>query len=732
MDPAKLTYVVEGSFPTPIARAFAEMRRHETDTLDTQHPAAVLEATLQFLGVVALADALSLPAEVETPETLALQSFVNDSAGLRGFRRPVTAGSWGQVLHHGLRASTSAGREEGPMSLAIWHAQEGRALIETAVATRNQVHRGQADYHSLKKSINRLLVSVADNLSGHYLVCVEGMSLRDGVRQASAKLFEGVDATRSVIELSDEVETGRVYLVTPRERVLLCLDPFYRLLDCGECRTTHLMSLELVNESRGEFRGVGVTHRLPVKGVEGDVRRLLGRHAPSSRRVLERVALPWSTPPVAKGRLSSGECVADRYEIEAWLGEGGMGQVYRARDRRTAEQVAIKLLPWFLLRDRTLVERFRMEADSARRLEHPGIARVLDYGEVSGDHYLVMELASGWPSPPSASRALDLSWLKKPVDSETVTQIARQLLEALGYLHSRGVVHRDVKPQNVLLFEGNRVKLADFGIARSRESLTLTMTGQLLGTPEYISPEQADGMRGLDGRSDLYSLGVVLFELLTGRVPFKAATALATALKQKTDPPPPLGDEIPAILRYVVRRALEKEPEARFRTAAEFDEVLATGNVPPTAVHEVAAIPRMPPGPKTPSTETGRQATLVKGSLASQLLRWIALPLGVGVIALTQAVAITVAETYGERIGLFGMAVLSAVSYYSAYLPCRLAPDRKVAATVVLTLFVLGGAFSLRSLWDQMSWTVLLIRLWTDAMVIAGAFVAARRDPTTA
>ncbi|HEV2708257.1 MAG TPA: serine/threonine-protein kinase, partial [Pyrinomonadaceae bacterium] len=250
---------------------------------------------------------------------------------------------------------------------------------------------------------------------------------------------------------------------------------------------------------------------------------------------------------------------------------------YQVKDTSDGAVRALKLLPFQFLSDQKMIQRFRYEAKQSRGFDHPNITRVYDYGEDLVDHYLVMELAQGWAAP-GGHIALDVGELPKPLDVPAVLSIVKQACEGLDYIHRQQVIHRDVKPGNLLLFEDGWVKLADFGVARSRESITLTMTGLAMGTPEYMSPEQAEGKRDLTPASDIYSLGVVIYELLTGATPFKRATPLATAIAHLRDPVPAptrLNPSIPEPLQKIVLKCLEKKPPHRFQTARELYHALA-------------------------------------------------------------------------------------------------------------------------------------------------------------
>jgi TolB-like protein/tetratricopeptide (TPR) repeat protein len=273
--------------------------------------------------------------------------------------------------------------------------------------------------------------------------------------------------------------------------------------------------------------------------------------------------------PALLDRLNAG--LAGRYTIERELGEGGMATVYLARDLRHGRPVALKLLPPQFARA-VGVERFQREIQLAAGLQHPHILTVHDSGEADGLLYYVMPFVEGESLRARLSR-------EGRLPLATALGIAQDVLSALEYAHARGIVHRDIKPENILLSAGEAV-VADFGIARaigSPEVERLTETGLALGTPAYMSPEQVSGATDVDGRSDLYSLACVLFEMLTGKPPFIAGTPFAVAVKRLTEPAPPLPrlSGVPAAVDQALRRALATSPKDRFPTAAAFSAALA-------------------------------------------------------------------------------------------------------------------------------------------------------------
>jgi serine/threonine-protein kinase len=272
----------------------------------------------------------------------------------------------------------------------------------------------------------------------------------------------------------------------------------------------------------------------------------------------------------------AGEVIAGRYELGDRLGLGGMSTVLVAFDSRLERYVAVKLLAEHLAQDAQFVTRFRREAMAAARLVHPNIVQVYDFGldDLSGRHYIVMERIVG----PSGAQVLrDRGHL--PID-EAVDWIA-QACRGLAYAHRSGLVHRDVKPGNLLLSEGDgTVKLADFGIAKlSSEESSITQIGSVLGTAAYLAPEQAAGEEA-GPAADLYGLGVVAYQLLTGRLPYEAASLTELALKQQREVPQPLhhiDPSIPVALSVAVERALALDPRRRYASAEAMREAVLDG-----------------------------------------------------------------------------------------------------------------------------------------------------------
>src|SRR3954449_1555014 len=259
-----------------------------------------------------------------------------------------------------------------------------------------------------------------------------------------------------------------------------------------------------------------------------------------------------------------------RYKILKKIGAGGMADVYCAEDQTLGRQVAIKILNDRHAGDEQFVERFRREAQNAAGLNHPNIVSIYDRGEAEGTYYIAMEFLDG--------RSLkELIVARGPSPIPVAIGYARQVLAALRFSHRNGIVHRDIKPHNVIVDAEGRIKVTDFGIARAGAASQMTEAGSIIGTAQYLSPEQARGAP-VDQTSDLYSVGVLLYELLTGTVPFTGDTPVEIAMKhlsQIPEPPSVKRPEVPADLDAIVLRALAKDPADRYASAEEMDADLA-------------------------------------------------------------------------------------------------------------------------------------------------------------
>jgi len=282
-------------------------------------------------------------------------------------------------------------------------------------------------------------------------------------------------------------------------------------------------------------------------------------------------------PPIKE--LSRGTVFAERYEVIEELGKGGMGRVYRVQDKKLNEEVALKLLRPEIASDGKTIKRFSNELKTARRISHKHVCRMYHLGEEKGTHYITMEYVPG-------ESLKSMIKMTNQLSPKTAVSIAKQICEGLAEAHAFGVVHRDLKPGNIMIDRKGNARIMDFGIARSTGDKGLTEFGMLVGTPEYMSPEQVEGEE-VDRRSDIYSLGIVLYEMVTGRVPFEGKTPLSLAVKHKREKPrnpKEWNPQIPEDLVHVILKCLEKDKEKRFQSA---EEVLAALDRGKTAKKEI-------------------------------------------------------------------------------------------------------------------------------------------------
>jgi serine/threonine protein kinase len=316
-----------------------------------------------------------------------------------------------------------------------------------------------------------------------------------------------------------------------------------------------------------------------------------------------------------------GETIAGRYEVEELVGHGGMSSVYKARDALLERHVALKILHEQYSNDEDFVERFKREARSVAQLQHANIVTVIDRGEEDGRQFIVFEYIEGENLKEHVVR-------KGRLDVREALEIADEVARGLAFAHGQGLIHRDVKPQNVLLNGDGRAKVTDFGIARTLDVDGMTQTGTILGTSNYIAPEQASG-QPVDAHSDVYALGAVLYELLAGEVPFPGESFVAVAMKHMHEPAPNLLDvrrDVPLRVAAAVDRALEKDPEQRFPTmdafAAELEACLAE-------------LDQEPDGDKTMVIPSARRAAHRR----KQVSRW---PIVIGLLAALAIAAIVI------------------------------------------------------------------------------------------
>ncbi|MCC7450360.1 MAG: SUMF1/EgtB/PvdO family nonheme iron enzyme [Anaerolineae bacterium] len=336
--------------------------------------------------------------------------------------------------------------------------------------------------------------------------------------------------------------------------------------------------------------------------------------------------------------LSPGQKLG-KYVIKQLLGRGGMAEVYRALNPDLNQDVAIKVLHPHIIDSESALTRFRQEAQAVAALSHPNIIRVFDFDVANGVYYMVMELLEG----PSLNTLL--AQYPQGMPPDLALNIFKPIAEAVAYAHERGTIHRDIKPGNVLMARETRPVLTDFGLARILGNARLTASGMSSGTPAYMSPEQATGDE-IKPESDIYSLGVMLYEMITGSVPFSGDSYANVLLKQLNDPPPPLRDAIPDLdpqIESVILRALEKNPAARFHSARDMIHALegsSTEGLYQTVQLDQTALPKPKPHPTTPSRVsmviTGTVGTMQRNPILSTGLILAIVLLIIGALIVSQ------------------------------------------------------------------------------------------------
>ncbi|SEJ56716.1 serine/threonine-protein kinase [Demequina mangrovi] len=265
--------------------------------------------------------------------------------------------------------------------------------------------------------------------------------------------------------------------------------------------------------------------------------------------------------------IHAGTTLAGRYVLRSLLAVGGMGEVWRGTDAELDREIAIKVLKDGAMENDTFLKRFRNEAKNAAGLVHSNIAQVFDFGDHDGTPYIVMELVEGEPLSTILER-------ERTLDEARLVTIMRHTCRGLAVAHEAGIMHRDVKPGNLLVQEGDLVKITDFGVSRGTDQTTLTATGMVMGTAQYLAPELALG-KPATAASDLYALGIIAFEAVVGKRPFTAASAVDIAIAQVNEPVPPLPAGVSPELHALILQLLDKNPRRRPASALELDRILA-------------------------------------------------------------------------------------------------------------------------------------------------------------
>jgi O-acetyl-ADP-ribose deacetylase (regulator of RNase III) len=576
--------LVESWYPAPIARAFARVAaRADTDlALSVAHLASV---TIQYLALLALRDLLARPKEARSAETGTWLKALDGA--------PLSDGRWLGLLRHAL----ARGRE-APVAPAAFDPEVATVFLEGGLDQRlSEVVSIRNDVVHEKKleRTGELKLAIAGVLTGlpslrfHRLVVPRELEKQEGeIARWQATLYRGHASPFPQVTLTTDVslEKGRVYLSRRGQSELLLLHPCLveaRCKACGNDPELFLLASRDGKKRRVDAVAAATGHALEdpeAKDAEHAWSRVVDLLDKRPGRLTPRRLDVGGDSLVARRRFAAGELVDGRFRIARFIASGGMADVYEAEE--SGRRVALKLLPLELARSEETIRRFEAEIVKARLLEHRNVVRYLDHGEDRGDQFLALELATGWAGP-TGERLLDLAryvHAAGPLDEARVRAIARDVAQGLHAIHEKGIVHRDLKPANLLLFEeagAPVVKVSDFGVSRESGALTLTLTGFTVGTPEYMAPEQASAAEGQrpGPEADIYALGVILYELLLGTVPFKGATAFEVAHRHQTENPErrpewkQRGARASAGMSRLVMKCLRKDPGARYRSARE-------------------------------------------------------------------------------------------------------------------------------------------------------------------
>src|SRR5690606_23427971 len=306
----------------------------------------------------------------------------------------------------------------------------------------------------------------------------------------------------------------------------------------------------------------GHAEKRPGSGRDGRTARRAGAGGRRQRQRLRHSGPERERRRRGRGRPMIGSELGGRYELIERIGGGGMALVYKARDMLLGRKVAVKILRQQFVGDEEFIKRFRREAQAAASLSHPNVVSIYDVGQDGDIHYIIMEYVEG-------INLNDKIKQQAPLQVEEAVNIAMQICDALDHAHSNGIIHRDIKPHNILIGKNGRVKVTDFGIARAITSADITQTGSVLGSVHYFSPEQAKGA-AQDAVSDLYSLGIVLYQMLTAKLPFSGDSPISVALKhlqEEVESPRAINPHIPQSVENIVLKALRKSPRERYASA---------------------------------------------------------------------------------------------------------------------------------------------------------------------
>ena len=598
----ELSDLIAKEFPYPFARA---MREFGKDPSSKDHCCEALQWTIESMGCFLLADFASSP-----ERSTALAERVARSVG-----DTLSLGEWAEWIFGILENQRDAGRQPFVTCFANLLEWRSRKTLKRLIRARNDhTHRKRPvnveRFHEDLESLYRLI----QPLSRYSLLNPHKDRTSGPLRVVLSELLKGHSSRFQEIDVRTDVplEFERLYLHAPDSRELLALDPWLTYKPCEPCAKRHFFKVDKIAEGRVEYSAIPpADHPEQCGAAFARFREILAGKT-VERLKPRHISLPGEIAALPRS-LRPGDRIGP-YEVTAILHLGGLSQVYEARDTRSGEHHALKVLPFELSRDMLLLRRFEDELRSIQKLSHPNVIRLIDSGKDQEDRYIVVELARGGRI--CGTNCRDLSDARKPLPEKSITDLARQVLGALAYIHGQGIIHRDLKPANLLVM-GDRIVLTDFGIAWETGEQRYTLTGTIVGTPEYMAPEQVRGGK-VDARTDLYALGCILYEMATGRPPYRGRDPFGTANSHVQATPMRIQDLNPRISRglaNIIMKLLQKSPQLRYQSAAELLEHLGKVGDDPAGAQVIE-------GYKTPQDEAD-EARIQERRRGRRQVRWV-------------------------------------------------------------------------------------------------------------
>jgi len=566
--------IIEMEYPHPIARQYRDYNYAQSEYEKAVKLADVLQTILQYFGTVLLSNFFSRQKiDREFSEEI-----------LEELSKPITQGRWNQLIYKILIFFKNfQGELFIPQLYQYYIHQKGNDQIRTLVETRNKFLK-KHDFTpekgaEFKRKMYSLLLEIEPIIKEYRLFCVD--SCPESEETVTLAITIGVGFEDRLIkdqaEASISLPTNRFILGNIKKKEFLLLHPFYLFDTCPDCGNKHFYYLNTVdsNKKRISYDSfLGETHKINQKSAWLYLKDMVDGFSRERLKYKLRIFSFKNDPVVDSDRLfQNGQIINDRYEVFDLIKSGGMSEVYEVIDLINNQRYALKILPYERRRgDQALLRRFQIEVNEMLQFDDKRIVKIIDHSIENLDCYYVMELATGWVSK-NGFRVFNLGEMQLPLDEKEVIDISTQICEGLSYIHKNGVVHRDIKPSNILLFYENDIKLSDFGIAKSSTwGTTLTEQGIPVGTADYMSPEQIKMNKQSDKKSDLYSMGVVMYQLLTGTNPFTSDSIVTTInrhLNETVEPPIAKHPFLSKDLNRITMKLLEKDPENRYSSALE-------------------------------------------------------------------------------------------------------------------------------------------------------------------